>query len=304
MVLSSDPPLQDARSSISRRSSASSISVNRSQRNTESVRSGYILPEGQNPTEPWHEKLISRFQFCGCVCLNRSMRDVAFTPQEEEFFGDLRGHLDEPYDMKNPEHEMLLTKIWENTFPNDPLPEPVDPHWTKLGFQSANPRTDIRTGVHSLRSMEYMSRVYSDEFRAIVRESSHRATEYPFAASCVSVAFAVVIFFRLNKRTSVNPSGTQSGNGLALKQFVRLSMENKDTVHEIFTHVALRVHKEWMKQEMGKFDIHYFAVALSTGVEAMKEVFNKKRIVDLSDLRRYISGDDAPSIKPVSESLL
>jgi hypothetical protein len=232
---------------------------------------------------------------------------VSFTPQEEEFFADLRAHLDEPYDMKNQEHEILLTKIWQNTFPKDPIPEAVDPHWTKLGFQSANPRTDIRTGVHSLQSMEYMSRVYTDEFKAIVHESSHRATEYPFAASCVSVAFAVVIFFRLNKRTSVNPSGAQSGNGLALKQFVRLSMDNRDTVHEIFSHVAIRVHKEWMKQEMGKFDIHYFAVALSTGVEAMKEIFNKKRINDWNDFRRYISGPpilqaDGPSA--VADSLL
>jgi len=224
------------------------------------------------------------------MCFNRSLREFAFTPQEEEFFADLRLELDEPYDVQNPNHEILLTKIWQNTFPNDPLPEPVDPHWTKLGFQSANPRTDIRTGVHSLRSMEYMSRVHTREFQEIVKEASHRATDYPFAASCVSVAFAVVIFFRLNRRTSVNPSGsTQSGNSLALKQFVRLSMDNKDTVHEIFSHVAIRVHKEWMKQEIGKFDIHYFAIALANGVDAMKEVFNKKRISDWSDISKYIS---------------
>jgi len=284
MVLSNAPPASTKDDNIIRRSSTSSISSGRGFRNADSIRSGYVLPDGEDPSESWLNRLLSKFSPCGCTCLTRASKELMFTPQEEDFFEDLRSHLDEPYDVRNPDHEVLLEKLWKNTFPNDPVPEPVDPRWTKLGFQSANPRTDIRTGVHSVRSMEYMSRVYPEEFRRIVSESSNRSTEYPFAASCVSVAFAVVIFFRLNRRTSVNPSGTQSANHLALKQFVRLSMDNRDTVHEIFTHVTIRVHNEWMKQTPGTFDIHYFATALSVGVETMKEIFSKKRIRDWTDL--------------------
>lgn len=285
MVLSNVPPNTDKQGSISRRSSTSSLSSHRGFRNPDSIRSGYVLPDGEDPTESWLDKLLGKFSLCGCTCMKRPSKDLMFTPQEDEFFEDLRSHLDEPFESRNPDHEILLEKLWRNTFSNDSMPEPVDPRWTKLGFQSANPRTDIRTGVHSLRSMEYMSRVYPAEFRRIVDESSHRSTEYPFAASCVSIAFAVVIFFRLNRRTSVNPSGTQSGNQLALKQFVRLSMDNRDTVHEIFCHITIRVHQEWMKQSPGSFDIHHFATALSIGTEAMKDLFSKKRIRDWDDLR-------------------
>jgi hypothetical protein len=285
MVLSNIPPVYEKSGGLSRRSSTSSLSSGRGFRNADSIRSGYVLPDGEDPTENWFNKLLSKFNICGCSCMTRPAKELMFTPQEEEFFEDLRTHLDEPYDVRNPDHEALLEKLWKNTFPEDPMPDPVDPRWTKLGFQSANPRTDIRTGVHSMRSMEYMSRVYPNVFRRIVDESSHRSTEYPFAASCVSVAFAVVIFFRLNRRTSVNPSGTQSGNHLALKQFVRLSMANRDTVHEIFSHVTIRVHNEWMKQTMGSFDIHFFATALSIAVEEMKDTFNKKRIRDWTDLK-------------------
>ena len=285
MVLSNAPPVYGKGESISRRSSTSSLSSGRGFRNADSIRSGYVLPDGADPSESWFNRLLAKFTVCGCTCMTRPAKELMFTPQEEEFFEDLRSHLDEPYDVRNPDHEVLLEKLWKNTFPNDSLPEPVDPRWTKLGFQSANPRTDIRTGVHSLRSMEYMTRAYPEEFRRIVNESAHRSTEYPFAASCVSIAFAIVIFFRLNRRTSVNPSGTQSGNHLALKQFVRLSMENRDTVHEIFCHVTIRVHNEWMKQTPGSFDIHYFARALSVSVETMKEIFSKKRIRDWSDLK-------------------
>jgi hypothetical protein len=285
MVLSNVSPGYEKSGGITRRSSTSSLSSGRGFRNADSIRSGYVLRDGEDPTESWYNKLLAKFSVCGCSCMTRPARDLMFTPQEEEFFEDLRSHLDEPYDVRNPDHEVLLEKLWKNTFPEDPMPDAVDPRWTKLGFQSANPRTDIRTGVHSMRSMEYMSRVYTADFRRIVDESSNRSTEYPFAASCVSVAFAVVIFFRLNRRTSVNPSGTQSGNHLALKQFVRLSMDNRDSVHEIFSHVTIRVHNEWMKQSIGSFDIHYFARALSIAVEAMKDTFNKKRIRDWTDLK-------------------
>ena len=138
-------------------------------------------------------------------------------------------------------------------------------------------------------SMEYMSKHYLSEFRKIVREAGNPLTEYPFAASCVSIAFSILLFFKLNRRTSVNPSGSASGNRLAVKQFVRLSMAHPDCFDEVFTLVTIRVHTEWMNQlavtSQPRFDIHYFAVALNKGIGAMSDLFNHKRIKDLSDLR-------------------
>ena len=275
MVLATESP-------NGRLGSESTVSFNRS---VESYRSGYILPQGRDPDQSWVSNFFCEYILCGCLCRDHAVKENRLTIEEENFLEEYRTQLEESFDSQNPDHEMLLSNIWRNTFPGTPIPGFVDNRWTQLGFQSANPRTDIRTGVHSLRSIEYMSRIYPVDFQRIVHESSLPESEYPFAASCVSVAFSILIFFRLNRRTSVNPSGTASGNALALKQFVRLSMSDINTCHEIFCYVTIRVHSEWMRQRIGQFDIHYFATALSEGVGSMQEMFNKKRIKNLEDLK-------------------
>jgi hypothetical protein len=192
--------------------------------------------------------------------------------------------MDRPFDPQDVDHNSLFFSVWRNAFPGSPDPADTDVQWTRLGFQSSNPRTDIRTGVHSLEALEYIARRYPDEFRKMVTEASNPATEYPFAASCVSIAFSVLIFFKLNTKTAVNASGTPSGNRLAMKQFVRLSIMDRNTFDDIVFLVTRRVHHEWMSQPKNRFDIHYFAVALSTALTALADAFNKRRIKDSSEL--------------------
>lgn len=277
MVLSMNSPASQG----SRRPSVVSLT-----RSGESIRSGYVLAGGEFPEEPWFSKVLYEYLLCGCLCDSRQFPGAQLTEEEVEFLRTYRQSMDRPFNSKNPDHEMLLTSIWRNTFPETELPAEIDPKWTSLGFQSSNPRTDIRTGIHSLEAMEYMSRVHVVEFRRIVCEASDPQSEYPFAASCVSIAFSLVIFFKLNLRTSVNPSSsTIGGNRYAVKQFVRLSMHHRDFFNELFAYMVMRVHKEWMTQEPGQFDIHYFAAAQNAAVEALTTLFNKKRVTcDLSPL--------------------
>jgi hypothetical protein len=209
--------------------------------------------------------------------------DESLTVEEETFLEQLRMQMDVLFDRSNADHEMLFASIWRNTFPTETVPLEIDARWTKLGFQSSNPRTDIRTGVHALLAIEYMSRRYTSQFRQIVKEASDPASEYPFAASCVSLAFSLVVFFKLNKRTAVNPSGAPSGSRLAAKQFVRLCMANRDCFHELFSILAIRIHREWMKQEPGRFDIHFYAFASAEGVKAVANLFERKRVGSVSD---------------------
>ena len=246
-----------------------------------SFRSGYILAGGQDPEESKVWRFLTDYVLCGCFCLHP--RASTLTDIEIEYLAELRVYMDRPFDTKNPDHENLFPSIWRQTFPTSQLPASVDSRWTSLGFQSQNPRTDIRTGVHALEAIEYMACHYTSDFRRIVSEASNPATEYPFAASCVSIAFSLVLFFKLNSRTAVNPSGWPSGNRLAIKQFVRLSMAHANCFDEVFSRVTLRVHREWMTQPPGQFDIHYFAVALAEGVGAMANFFNHKRIRDLNE---------------------
>jgi hypothetical protein len=276
MVLVSEPPRLERRHSAS--STVSHI------RSNESLRSGYVFAHGKSSETTWFSSFMKNVVMCGCVCADRDAKGDKLTMEEVKYMEELRVVMEEPFDSTNADHEMLLSSIWNRAYPGSAHPHPVDPLWKDLGFQSSNPRTDIRTGVHSLVAMEYMSRVHETVFRRIVHEANRPQNEYPFAASCVSVAFSILIFFHLNLRTSVNPSGNSSGNKLAIKQFVRLSMANRDTLNEIFSQVMIRVHTEWMKQRPGSFDIHYFATALGEGVGAMSTLFKERRVKDLADL--------------------
>jgi hypothetical protein len=273
MVLSNDSPVNGRRNSTS--------SLNRS---GASVRSGYMLAQGRSPTESWFSRFITEFILCGCICDPKGAKGPPLTNDEEEFLEALRGFMERPFDSSNADHMNIIFSIWRNLSPESELPPPVDPRWKKLGFQSANPVTDIRTGLHSVESLEYLSKQYPLEFRRMVSEASNPQSEYPFAASALSIAFLLIMFFRLNKRTGVNPVGSPSGSRAALKQFIRLSLVNRNFFDEVFCVVVRRVHNEWMGQPGGHFDIHYFATALGIGMNAVAEFFNEKRIRELSDL--------------------
>lgn len=252
------------------------------------MRSGYMLPQGQSPDESWLNRFASDCLLCGCLCDPRRTKEVAFTEDEEEFLESMRAYMDRPFDIGNSDHVSLFKSVWRNTFPDTEVPGDVDPRWTKLGFQSSNPRTDIRTGVHSLESLEYLSRNHTADFRRMVIEASDPETEYPFAASCINLTFALVIFFKLNTRPAVNPTGSASGSRNAVKQFVRMSILDRNFFDEVLCVLVKRVHTEWMRQPPGHFDIHYFAIALSLGMAAVAELFNNKRLRDVSDLTQIL----------------
>lgn len=277
MVLSSDSPVNTRRNSTT--------SLNRS---AVSVRSGYILAQGKSPDESWVGRFTTDYLLCGCLCGSNERKGTALTEDEEEFLGTLRGYMTRPFDSSNPDHISLFKSIWRNAFPEAEMPMDVDARWTRLGFQSSNPRTDVRTGVHSIESLEYISRHCTTDFRRMVAEAGNRDTEYPFAASCVNIAFSLLIFFKLNNTIAVNPVGSPSGSRKAIKQFVRLSLINRNFFDEIFCALVKRVHREWMRQAPGTFDIHYFSVALSVGMTAVAELFNKKRLRDVSDLNQLL----------------
>ena len=277
MVLSTDSPVNVRRNSTS--------SLNRS---ANSAKSGYMLPQGQSPEDTWFNRILTEYILCGCLCIPKGARGNTLTDDELEFLEGLRTYMDRPFDSANPDHMRIFKSIWQNVFPDAEIPPPVDQRWQLLGFQSPNPATDIRTGLHSLESLEYFSRRYKDEFQRMATEAIDPRREYPFAASGVSISFSLIIFFKLNKRTAVNPVGAPSGNRAAIKQFVRLSITYRDFFDEVFCALFRRVHKEWMKQAPNTFDIHYFATALSMGMKAVAVLFNEKRIRDLTDLEQIM----------------
>jgi hypothetical protein len=176
--------------------------------------------------------------------------------------------MEQPYDPKDVVNEAMLNDIWRTAFPGDSVPDNVDPKWTRLGFQSKNPRTDIRTGVHSLKSLHYFSTHYPNDLRRMVVES----VNYPFAASAISIAFSLVLFFRLNRKLSINQSGNKSCSNQIIKDFIDKIKSNRNEFNEIYSNLLKSVHFEFLTN--GNSDIHNYQICLHNSIEKLREKFN------------------------------
>merc|ERR1711879_492016 len=56
----------------------------------------------------------------------------------------------------------------------------TSPRWKRLGFQSSNPRTDLRTGIIALDNFAYFFEQYPEDAQRLCLESS---SNYPLAVA-------------------------------------------------------------------------------------------------------------------------
>ncbi|XP_051167589.1 ELMO domain-containing protein 2 [Leptopilina boulardi] len=87
-----------------------------------------------------------------------------------------------PYDPENPEHEMLLLKLWNLLMPYEPLDSRVTKQWQDIGFQGDDPKTDFRgMGILGLENLVYFAREYPSAASHVLSHSTHPRYGYAFA---------------------------------------------------------------------------------------------------------------------------
>jgi len=157
---------------------------------------------------------------CACcfgrakIELNRGDRDSLWQLRD--------GPCNEPFDAQSPDTDRLLVEIWNSAFPAEPIVEAdTSPRWPRLGFQSSNPRTDVRTGRFALLQLHYFFRTYPEKAQQVVLQS--KTTDFPLAICCFNLTHMVIVFFDLYNSQTVSPiSGAAQADLWQLKNFASL----------------------------------------------------------------------------------
>eukprot|EP00435_Cladocopium_sp_Y103_P074018 s155_g46.t1 len=75
----------------------------------------------------------------------------------------------------------------------------TSPRWRQLGFQSSDPRSDLRTGILALDCLVYMAEKYPLATSQMIREAQSNGIDYPFAVASINVTQHLARYFHLVK---------------------------------------------------------------------------------------------------------
>eukprot|EP01132_Coremiostelium_polycephalum_P000854 gene854-1064_t len=105
------------------------------------------------------------------------------------------------FNKENQEHEALLMRLWNATFPGVKLESRVSEQWKLLGFQGTDPCTDFRgMGMFGLENLVYFAEVYPEKFRKIVNSQVDRKErEYPTATGGINITQMLFEIFKINE---------------------------------------------------------------------------------------------------------
>jgi len=73
----------------------------------------------------------------------------------------------------------------------------TSPRWRLLGFQSNDPRSDLRTGRLALEALVYFAEQYPQIASRLVREAQSNGIDYPFAVASINVTQLLAKYFGL-----------------------------------------------------------------------------------------------------------
>ena len=137
-----------------------------------------------------------------------------------------------------------------------PLPPPVpSPRWKRVGFQGADPFTDLRSA--RLAGLLYACRLVESEPRA-AEAASGSASALPFAAISMNVLFALRCHLALldsaptfcpccstRVRAELAQAAAQPHQGRHLRGFSKLLAADPDALFHLYATVCLSVLQAW-----------------------------------------------------------
>ncbi|GJU23782.1 ELMO domain-containing protein A isoform X4 [Tanacetum coccineum] len=118
--------------------------------------------------------------------------DNKLTPNQETQYQRLQERSNIPYDEMRVEHQKALSELWKLAYPNVTLTGLISEQWKEMGWQGANPSTDIRgSGFLSLENLLFFAKTFPEAFRRLLlKQRGVRATwEYPFAIAGINITF-------------------------------------------------------------------------------------------------------------------
>lgn len=164
------------------------------------------------------------------------------------------------YDKNNEEHEALLMKLWNATFPTTTLNSRVSEQWKLMGFQGTDPATDFRgMGLLGLHNLLYFAEVYPEKWREIVKRNQDRKErEYPTAVAGINITQA--LFEILNVGKPINFKGPP------LKVF-RVLFDHPNAFEEMYCSTFGVLDRTWDEMNASYMDFSKVNAAVKKQIE-------------------------------------
>eukprot|EP00931_Biecheleriopsis_adriatica_P016902 TRINITY_DN12310_c0_g1_i3.p1 TRINITY_DN12310_c0_g1~~TRINITY_DN12310_c0_g1_i3.p1 ORF type:complete len:230 (+),score=50.05 TRINITY_DN12310_c0_g1_i3:101-790(+) len=204
-------------------------------------------------------------------------------PANDEVLLELRSHhCNSPFQPGSAEVERMLREIWDAAFRGELLGDELrSESWKRLGFQSSDPRTDVRAGLFALEQLHYMAVMYPDRLRQLVTQATE--LEYFFAISCFNLTHMLLVFFDLFDKAAVSPiAGASTANAEQLRNFSQLCTSSPysalTVLNELFVALAQRLHKTWKSMRTSKDCnvMQHFHEALQSVFDANSTFWNQQ----------------------------
>lgn len=169
------------------------------------------------------------------------------------------------YDKTNENHEALLLKLWNLTFPDDPLTERVSEQWKLIGFQGNDPATDFRgMGLLGLHNLVYFAETYPDKWKDIVKRNLERKErEYPTAVAGINITQS--LFDMLNVGKPINFQGPP------LKLF-NVLFDSPYSFEEMYCSTFEVLDRTWDEMNASYMDFSKVIAAVKKQIEASLEI--------------------------------
>jgi len=171
-----------------------------------------------------------------------------------------------------------LVEIWNAAFPAEPLSsgEPGD-HWHRLGFQSANPHSDVRGGRICLQQLHYLATQYPATLQKLALEAQD--PYYPFACACFNVTQLLVVFFHINSSPCASPvPGAPVANCKQLQNLIALCQATDTT----------QLAKQAKLQPPGRMVLNELFCALVQGLHCTWRGIGSEQAATLMDFPRTL----------------
>lgn len=184
------------------------------------------------------------------------------------------------------------------------------PRWKVLGFQSCDPRTDLRTGRLALEALVYLAERYPLAAGQMVAEANQDWIDYPFAVASINMTQLLARYLGLV--TCGSCAGSAVRNHVAprrvVRAFAKLLLHKDSSGTEAFgeLHAAAmaRLHTTWrvLRTADPTLTIMDFRQALDATMCVVNAFFLSRVLSDALDFRG-ISQFDMPvaQLPPVEE---
>lgn len=249
---------------------------------------------------------------------------LARTVNERDALWELRErHCNIAFVPESDEAAQLLRRIWTAAFPDEAV-APAElsgkrqsltacgqlrsESWKRLGFQSADPRTDVRTGRFVLDQFHYLAVMYPQSLQRLAKEAED--LEYFLAISCFNLTHMILVFFGLINVATVSPvPGAKPATRKQLLNFLGLCCRSPHSpatvLNELFVSLVERLNSTWrlMRATQQCNVMQHFQEALHGVFVANAACWDFPReAVDDFQIALAMPHCAVPSVAPMTES--